>query len=164
MLGPFDLYADPKIREGWLDVTHPLTFANAVRLALRNSAASDRHRALFFAAHFIQRRHPLALAPEQRSDPEGAPASGQDFEALVLERVVGDDFVRPIVVAHILKTGLAALAESRELATTAFAERPLLAVLRMLDSPVRERQIRRACNEAAGFILEQTPPPRRIPG
>ena len=74
---------DHRVQEGWLDVTHTLTFASAVRQALARLPDEDALRLLFQAAHFINRTRPLDLPEGERCALE--PAAGDPPEA---ERVV----------------------------------------------------------------------------
>jgi nitrite reductase/ring-hydroxylating ferredoxin subunit len=69
--------ADPTVQEGWLDVTHRLTFAAAVRAAigrLREPAIFDL---ILQAAHFVRSAAPLDLPPAARLVVPDAPA--KDF-------------------------------------------------------------------------------------
>lgn len=68
--------ADPTLQEGWLDVTHTVTFADAVRKTLERFREPSVIRLLFFAAHFVHRMGPLdqpALARQKRASGNGVP-------------------------------------------------------------------------------------------
>jgi hypothetical protein len=58
--------ADPTVQEGWLDVTHTLTFAAALRVALRRWRHPGALRLILFAARFVLNTRPLDLPPERR--------------------------------------------------------------------------------------------------
>lgn len=152
---------DPTVREGWLDLTHGLTFAQATRVALSRYREPSVLRLLFFAAHFVNRTAPLDL-PEARRTPwhELPSVSADEIRERVMDAVFGDRYVRPIVVAHVLKTGLAAMWEHTALGADSQANVPLLAVRRLIESPLRERQVRRNSEEAVRFIGDGKPPRR----
>jgi nitrite reductase/ring-hydroxylating ferredoxin subunit len=71
---------DKTLEEGWLDVTHCLTYAGAVREALEMWPDPELLRALYHAAYFVNytrkpQRTMLDLPPERResvSDPQAA--------------------------------------------------------------------------------------------
>jgi hypothetical protein len=152
---------DPTVREGWLDLTHGLTFAEATRVALSRYREPAGLRLLFFAAHFVNRTAPMDLAEERRTSwSELPPIGAREFRERLMEAVFGDHYVRPIVVAHVLKTGLAALQEHESLGHDPQAAVPLLAGRRLLESPLRERQVRRNSEEAVRFIGGGKPPRR----
>lgn len=186
---------DHRVQEGWLDVTHTLTFAAAVRHALERLAEPDLLRLLWQSAHFINRTRPLDLAEARRPDlspADGAPPavdeigaavagqepdraltlaatylrSGADIRPLQAEfekRILQDVAVRPIVVAHVLKTTVVAFEEGRRLRDERSDPRgalPILALIRLLASPLQERRVRRSAHEAIRFLGEGKPPER----
>lgn len=57
---------DPTVQDGWLDIVHLFTYANAVRHAVERYARPDVLRLLLFGARFIQRGRPLDLDREAR--------------------------------------------------------------------------------------------------
>lgn len=66
---------DHSVQEGWLDVTHLLTFANATRYALQRCRSPAAFKLLFQAARFINNAKPLdrktaypTEIPSQRSE------------------------------------------------------------------------------------------------
>jgi hypothetical protein len=72
-----------------------------------------------------------------------------------LEDLALDDAAtRPIVVTHLIKTTRAAAEETERIADPALAARPLIAVVRWLASPVRERRVRRVVHEAIRFVVD----------
>jgi hypothetical protein len=173
------------VQEGWLDVTHTLTFAAALRVVLRRWRDPAAHRLVLFAARFVVNARPLDMPPERRlslaprdpgSDPltqiaeaiaarraDDAVAFTADYvtraEALDPLRVVledlalGDTLTRPLVVAHAIKTCVAACDEHAAM-QGALRQRPVLAAVRLLASPIRERRVARAAHEAIRFVVD----------
>jgi nitrite reductase/ring-hydroxylating ferredoxin subunit len=83
--------ADPTTQEGWLDITHTLTFANATRVALARYRDPRTLRFLFFAAQFVHRMGPLDLPAASRlvlRDRGACSAEQADRERESLEGVV----------------------------------------------------------------------------
>ncbi len=173
--------ADPTVQEGWLDVTHLVTYANACRHAIARFREPEALRLLLFGCRFVNNARPLDDPSRPRVEPAtgsltdlvdaisrrdalraealtaGWLAEGGDVAALrqVFEGYALDDpFVRPIVVAHLIKTCAAAFEEHE---ATGRPE-PLLAVARFAASPVRERRIRRVCHEAIRFVVHHKVP------
>jgi hypothetical protein len=64
----FDARIDgnPRREEGWLDVTHVLTFANAARTALEMFPSPELLRGLFYAARFVHYVRNLDAPPNER--------------------------------------------------------------------------------------------------
>lgn len=175
--------ADPTVQEGWLDVTHRLTFAHAVGQALARSSAPEVLRLVFFAAHFIHAAAGVdlprarratwtgggaasvenVLAAIERRDAATAVAraagylrSGQSPDALRValeDRALRDPAVRPIFVAHIIKTGVVAFAARAELAEHPDRDVPVLAYVRYVATPAQERAVARMAHEAIGFVV-----------
>ena len=83
--------ADPMTQEGWLDITHTLTFANATRVALTRYRDPRALRFLFFAAQFVHRMGPLDLPATSRlalREQSTSPADLADGTAQSLEGVI----------------------------------------------------------------------------
>ncbi|MCB9914028.1 MAG: Rieske (2Fe-2S) protein [Planctomycetes bacterium] len=181
---PLELRDD--LQDGWLDLTHALTYAHAIREALERCDHPRLLRHLFFAAHFVQRTAPLD-APERPREPAVGAASVADVTAAVAGRraeeavalarryladggapaalrdafmdwLYADALILPIVVAHGLKTCLAAFAEREALGGD---PSPVLAFTRLAASPLRERDVSRMVHEAIRF-LDGGQPPRRL--
>lgn len=171
--------ADETVQDGWLDVTHILTFAHAVRSAIERYRRPEVLALLFQAARFVNnagvldRRDPAPIAAAESArvddllgavtarDPDRAEAvmrallrDGVDLAALraaVEDLPLRDAFVRPIVVAHVIKTTAAVFDEH--------ARRPddprlLVALARFAASPVRQRFIGERVHEAVRFIVD----------
>jgi nitrite reductase/ring-hydroxylating ferredoxin subunit len=64
---------DPTVQNDWLDVTHTLTFAHAVRIALARHRRPEVLRLLFFAARFVNVSRALDAPPERRAGPAALP-------------------------------------------------------------------------------------------
>jgi nitrite reductase/ring-hydroxylating ferredoxin subunit len=169
--------ADPTLAEGWLDVTHTLTFVHAVRNARARGA--DAQRLLLQATQFVTMAHPLdgprrAIVPTAATLAEVVDAVAARAMELAVDRAAGylrdgdvdalvaalearawrDHGVRPIFVAHHVKTLRAGAAE--RLATG--DDRPLLGAVRFLAGPVRERSIERVVSDAVALVREGRPP------
>jgi nitrite reductase/ring-hydroxylating ferredoxin subunit len=129
---------------GWLDVTHTLTYLNALRWAWSADPSPNVLRGLFHAAWFVQwtgqfdernagpRRgrpepHPTENADEVHRaivgrDPEAAVAlvdgftgPREELERSLIRAAAEDHSTAPIMVAHVVKTAQAAVQESRAL-------------------------------------------------
>jgi nitrite reductase/ring-hydroxylating ferredoxin subunit len=153
---------------GWLDVTHTLTYLNALRWAWSADPSPQVLRGLFHAAWFVQwtgqfdqrnpgpdlgrpRPHPTQDAAEVhraivRRDPDAAVAlvDGYTGPRIELERsliraAAEDHSTAPIMVAHVVKTAQAAVQESRALGEDPGSAEPIAAAARFLASPKRER-------------------------
>lgn len=170
-------------QDGWLDLTHRLTVVDALRVALQRWEHPDRLRILLQVVRFVAAAMPYDGAGEAfEARPGGVPELraaivGMDREAalgiaasllergddqlvrgLLLDLAVGDVAVRGIVVAHQVKTTLAAF---RERARIGRAE-PVLAVVRWFASPRHERQVGRRVYEARDLVERGRPPTRRV--
>lgn len=177
---------DDTVQHGWLDVTHLLTFVGAVRVVLERWDDPRALRLLWQAVHFVRKQRPLdkAARPPLRPQPGGpdallaavdardaeralALAAGLEPDELgvlrgpLMARALGDDATRPLVVAHRVKTLRAALDAVEALEGDARARWPLLAIVRLLASPVRERRVGRLVHEARQ-LLEHSRPPRTL--
>ena len=139
------------VSEGWLDVTHGLTHADAVRETLRRRPCPEALRGLFYAARLIQHLAPLDLAPDRRPAPPPAPD-----EPTLRRAALADRAVLPIFVAHHVKTAAAALRLSRALSVDpSFAaprELPVAAAAHFMAHPLRERRIARHARVSRRFV------------
>lgn len=162
---------------GWLDVTHTLTYLNALRWAWSADPSPQVLRGLFHAAWFVQwtgqfdqrdpgpdrgrpRPHPATDAAEvhraiARRDPEAAAALAAGYtgpraelERSLLKAAAEDHSSTPIMVAHVVKTAHAAVAESRALGGGPGSAEPIAAAARFLASPKRERFVFQSTLEA----------------
>ena len=175
-LGRFDvdLDTDDASDAGWLDVTHTLTYTNALRWAWAADPSAEVLRGVLHAAWFVQwtnkfdaKGDPPPVAPRPGSDagavlaairardPEQTVAlvKGYDGPAAPLETALTqaaaeDNAAAPIMVAHAVKTAMAAVAESRSGGSMA----PLAAAGRFLAAPKRERFVYQSTLDAIAFI------------
>jgi nitrite reductase/ring-hydroxylating ferredoxin subunit len=175
-LGRFDvdLDTDDASDAGWLDVTHTLTYTNALRWAWAADPGPEVLRGVLHAAWFVQwtnkfdaKGDPPPVAPRPGSgagavlaairarDPEQTVAliKGYDGPAAPLETALTqaaaeDNAAAPIMVAHAVKTAMAAVAESRSGGSVA----PLAAAGRFLAAPKRERFVYQSTLDAIAFI------------
>jgi nitrite reductase/ring-hydroxylating ferredoxin subunit len=163
-----DLDLDDSNEFGWLDVTHTLTYLNALRWAWSADPSPQVLRGLFHAAWFVQwtgqfdqrgpgarqgrpQPHPTADADEVHRaivsrDPDAAVALADgyagpraDLERALIRAAGEDHSAVPIMVAHVVKTAQAAVQESRALGDGPGSAEPIAAAARFLASPKRER-------------------------
>ena len=162
---------------GWLDVTHTLTYLNALRWAWSTDPSPQVLRGLFHAAWFVQWTgqfdernpgpargrpvpHPTEDADEVHRaivsrDPDAAMALVDGFtgpraelERSLIRAAAEDHSTAPIMVAHVVKTAQAAVEESRALAGGPGSAEPIAAAARFLASPKRERFVFQSTLEA----------------
>ena len=174
-LGRFDIDSDTDDTKdaGWLDVTHTLTYVNALRWAWSADPSPAVLRGVLHAAWFVQwtskfdaQGQPPPVSPHavsdadmvlkaiRKRDPDQAVAlvKGYDGPAAPLETALTqaaaeDNSTASIMVAHAVKTTTAAITESR-----AGGRAPLAAAARFLAAPKRERFVYQATLEAIDFI------------
>ncbi len=162
---------------GWLDVTHTLTYLNALRWAWSADPSPKLLRGVFHAAWFVQwtgqfdtrnagagggrpRPHPTQDAADVHRaivgrDPEAAIAlvdgyagPRDELERSLIQAAAEDHSAAPIMVAHVVKTARAAVEESRALGGGPEATEPIAAAARFLASPKRERFVYQSTLEA----------------
>ncbi|HEY1622150.1 MAG TPA: Rieske (2Fe-2S) protein [Streptosporangiaceae bacterium] len=169
-----DMDLDPGSEFGWLDVTHTLTYLNALRWAWSADPSPQVLRGLFHAAWFVQwtgqydtrgavravTPHPTQDASEVHRaivarDPEAAAALASGYtgprgalEKALAQAAAEDHSTAPIMVAHVVKTAQAAVSESRALGDTPASAEPIAAAARFLASPKRERFVYQSTLEA----------------
>jgi len=174
-LGRFDIDSDTDDTKdaGWLDVTHTLTYVNALRWAWAADPCPAVLRGVMHAAWFVQwtakfdaAQQPAPVTPHRGSDaasvltairkrdPDQAVAlvKGYDGPAAPLrtaltQAAAEDNSTASIMVAHAVKTTTAAIAESRQAGRA-----PLAAAARFLAAPKRERFVYQATLDAIDFI------------
>jgi nitrite reductase/ring-hydroxylating ferredoxin subunit len=174
-LGRFDIDSDTDDTKdaGWLDVTHTLTYVNALRWAWSADPGPVVLRGVLHAAWFVQwtskfdaRQERVPVAPRtgsdadavltaiRKRDPDQAVAlvKGYDGPAAPLrtaltQAAAEDNSTASIMVAHAVKTTTAAVAESH-----AGGRAPLTAAARFLAAPKRERFVYQATLDAIDFI------------
>jgi hypothetical protein len=176
-LGRFDIASDTDDSQdaGWLDVTHTLTYTNALRWAWSVDPGPQVLRGVFHAAWFVQwtskfdtKGEPAPAAPYPGSDPDAVLAAirkrdpdqavalvkgyngpAAPLETALTQAAAEDNSTASIMVAHAVKTTTAAIAESR--AGTA-GRASLAAAARFLAAPKRERFVHQATLDAIDFI------------
>jgi nitrite reductase/ring-hydroxylating ferredoxin subunit len=182
-----DLDLDDTNEWGWLDVTHTLTYLNALRWAWSADPTPQVLRGLFHAAWFVQwtgqfddaapgaregrpRPHQTDDASHVhraivRRDPEAAIAlvdgytgPREELERSLLQAAAEDHSVSPIMVAHVVKTARAGVDESRALGSGPRSAEPIAAAARFLASPKRERFVYQSTLEAI-TVLKGIPKP-----
>ena len=134
---------------GWLDFTHAITFASAVRMQCEKFPELWPAGLLQIAC-FVGRN-----AAFTEPEPNLSAWRVTDVEAFFRETVHGlhdhncDEF---IVSAHLLKTVLAARAETRAGAPAEVREHLAAAINRFLSSPLKRKQARRTVHQALKFV------------
>ncbi len=179
-LGRFDIASDTDDSRdaGWLDVTHTLTYTNALRWAWKVDPGPLVLRGVFHAAWFVQwtskfdaKGEPAPASPFPGSDADAVLAAirsrdpdqavalvkGYDgpvapLETALTQAAAEDNSTASIMVAHAVKTTTAAIAESRAGGAGAAGRAPLAAAARFLAAPKRERFVYQATLEAIDFI------------
>jgi len=174
-LGRFDIDSDTDDTKdvGWLDVTHTLTYVNALRWAWSADPGPAVLRGVLHAAWFVQwtsrfdaATRPAPVAPFagsdadavlraiRKRDPDQAVAliKGYDgppapLRTALTQAAAEDNSTASIMVAHAVKTTSAAIAESRHAGPA-----PLAAAARFLAAPKRERFVYQATLDAIDFI------------
>ncbi|MCX4240320.1 Rieske 2Fe-2S domain-containing protein [Paraliomyxa miuraensis] len=186
---------DPTVQEGWLDVSHTLTFAAAVHHAVGRYDDPSVLRLLFQAARFVNNARTLDASPaptglERGCTPGAEPVTLQALDAAITARdpeaavalasgylaahgpdealrhaaedlPLRDLYTRPIVVAHAIKVARVAFEVAARLQHTAWAELPILALVRFGASPHRERAVGQLAHEAERLVVEGKVPHTR---
>ncbi len=136
---------------GWLDFTHGLTFANAVRRQCRRFPELWPQGLLQMAC-FNGRNAGFTTAD---ADPEPWLNGDADRQlAELIERVLDHGQGEHIVSVHLLKTALAVREELAELEPA--GGRVLLAALaRFFDSPLKRRHARRTAYQSLQFVARE---------
>ena len=168
-----DLDADDTNEWGWLDVTHNMTYVDALRWAWSVDPSPELLRGVYHAVWFVNftsqfdRRDgkpttrpfantdaDLVLNAIRKRDPEGAVAIISGYEGpeetlrgALAQGAAEDNSVAPIMIAHTVKTTRAAIVESEALGS----REPMIAAGRFLASPKRERFVYNATLEAMDF-------------
>lgn len=161
------IHEDLHCQDNWLFVTHPLTYAHAIREALAHTDHPAIRKNLIWSLAFIRRSHRLDLpervgpgdhAPTTAADVVGAlddhdlaivditSACAEDLADPLRTWLLAGRATRPIYIAHQIKTLRVALQETR-------TKTPLLATLRMLSMSMSERAIGRIAHEATQLVV-----------
>ena len=170
----FDLAIDrdPNLAEGWLDVSHRLTFVDAVRRARARWDHPDADRLVLQAVWFVAMARPLdgpraeervgsreellsgIAARQVESWTVARPHLDADLVDALETEAWKDGATRAIFLAHLVKTLRAGAAER----TATGDDRPLLAAIRLLGAPIRERNVERTVVDAINLVRHGRPP------
>ena len=158
---------------GWLDVTHNMTYLDALRWAWSVDPSPEVLRGVYHAVWFVNftRQFDQAGGVDdikpfvtsdagtvvdlvRSKDPLGAQAAIAGFDGpeaelhgALAQGASEDNSVSPIMIAHSIKTARASIVESEILGT----REPMMAAGRFLASPKRERFVFNATLEAIEF-------------
>jgi len=153
----FDIAQQDKIRVpvsgnvGWLDFTHGLTFANAVRQQC-SRFPELWPQGLMQMACFNGRNAGFTVAePDLRG---WRPEDPDSKLAELLERVLDHGQGEHIVAVHLLKTALSVRAEVANL-DIADAELLVAALTRFFESPLKRRHARRTARQSLKFVAKE---------
>jgi len=153
----FDINQQDKVKVpvsgnvGWLDFTHGITFANAVRLQCTRYPQLWP-QGLMQMACFNGRN--AAFTTREMDVERWCPGDPHDQLQGLLERVLDHGEAEHIVSVHLLKT---ALAVGEEIASLETADARLLvaALTRFFDSPLKRRQARRTAHQSLQFVARE---------
>jgi nitrite reductase/ring-hydroxylating ferredoxin subunit len=134
---------------GWLDFTHGLTFANAVRRQCAKFPALWP-QALLQMACFVGRNTGFTAAVDQLALWRVADRSA--FEKSAVARLVDHGEDRYILAAHLVKTYLAAMEEVEVGLPPETDSVVLAAINRFLHSPLKRKHVRRTAHQAMDFV------------
>lgn len=177
------LDSDPMVSETWLWATHRLTFASAVRNAVQRFEQPDAIRFLLQALAFVHSGRGMDAPPERRVKVEprsmdvsailqaivnkdrqlalngslaalAIPESERELRLALEDLVLQDGPVRPIVVVHLIKTLLAAFEEFDAMGDHEDRVWPVLAMVRLLASPVQERRVHEQVTRSIRWVDE----------
>ena len=133
---------------GWLDFTHGLTFANAVRKQCTRYP-DQWPRGLLQMACFSGRNAAFTV-PECDSDQWRPGKDGHDLKTLI-DKVLDHGQGEHIVSVHLLKTAMAVREEAR-LIPEKHAAILAAALNRFFNSPLKRRQTRRTAHQSIQFV------------
>lgn len=133
---------------GWLDFTHGITFANAVRRQCSRFPQYWKYGLLQMAC-FLGRNHTFLDLNVREEDwfvsDEGT------FHRKSIEQLLDHGNIAPIFVAHYVKTYFAAREEAA-LAPPATSHYILASVRRFMESPLRQKHVRRTVRQALSLV------------
>jgi nitrite reductase/ring-hydroxylating ferredoxin subunit len=134
---------------GWLDFTHGLTFANAVRRQCTRFPALWPQALLQMACFAGRNARYTADDADASSWRVADPAA---FFATTIDMLFDHGQAEPIVAVHLLKTTLAARDEASAARNPETAALVLAALNRFLHAPLKRRHVRRAVRQAVDFV------------
>jgi len=153
----FDIRQQEKVRVpvsgnvGWLDFTHGLTFAQAVRQQCSRFPQLWPQGLLQMAC--FNGRNAGFTTDEVDVDRWCPGEAGEQLEAL-LERVLDHGEAEHIVSVHLLKTTLSVRTEIAELGRDE-ARLLVAALTRFFESPIKRRQARRTAHQSLQFVARE---------
>jgi hypothetical protein len=133
----------------WLDVTHGITFANAVRRQC-TKFPELWPQGLLQMACFAGRNS--GFLDDSVSLDRWYISRPKDFFARAVDGLLDHGRDENIVAVHILKTTLAARAELAEGPADEAAQLVVAGMNRFLNSPLRRRHVRRTMRQAMAFV------------
>jgi nitrite reductase/ring-hydroxylating ferredoxin subunit len=134
---------------GWLDVTHGITFANAVRRQCTKFPELWPDGLLQMAC-FAGRNS--GFVDRDIDIDAWRVADARSFFAAAIEMLLDHGREENIVAVHLLKTTLAARAEVTSGAAGEGSDLVLAGLNRFLQSPMRRRHVRRTMRQAMAFV------------
>jgi hypothetical protein len=146
---------------GWLDITHGLTYANAVRWHHRSAAergdgsSPDLLRLMLFTTFLAQwtGRHEWHTKVAERDDVEPLGSTIGSYADELQRQSLLDGTTAFIVHAHAVKTSRAAAVEAERSGSTL----PLDAAARFLAAPKLERFVAATVARSIDFLNGRTP-------
>ncbi len=147
----FDLATDNVIKDnvGWLDFTHGLTFANAVRV-LCDRYPEHWPQALLQMACFSGRNVPYINAEQDLS--EWHVDDVDQFLETHFERLIDHGVPEPIISCHLMKVLCAVKEDVDDLPDGPAKEMLLASTNRFLNSPVKRKHGLRTAQQALNFV------------
>lgn len=134
---------------GWLDFTHGLTFANAVRRQCARFPALWPQGLLQMAC-FAGRN--ARYATDDVDVSSWSVADPAAFFAAAIDMLLDHGQAEPIVAVHLLKTTLAAREEAGAARNPETAAAVVAALNRFLHTPLKRKHVRRAVRQAVDFV------------
>lgn len=141
---------------GWLDITHGLTYANAVRWHVRGRIPTVDHVRLVLWTVFLANwtgRHEWHAGVGRRAEVEPRSTDLAEYGRLLQHESLLDGTSAFIVHAHAVKTSVAATEEALRLGSSV----PLDAVARFLSSPRLERFVAANVARSVDFLSGRAP-------
>jgi nitrite reductase/ring-hydroxylating ferredoxin subunit len=146
---------------GWLDITHGLTYANAVRWHHRRAVergggtSPDLLRLMLFTTFLAQwtGRHEWHTKVAERDEVEPLASTPEAYAAALQRQSLLDGTTAFIVHAHAVKTSRAAAVEAARSGSTL----PLDAAARFLAAPKLERFVAATVARSIDFLNGKTP-------
>ncbi|MFT7580229.1 MAG: nitrite reductase/ring-hydroxylating ferredoxin subunit [Myxococcota bacterium] len=144
---------DVTVQDGWLDVTHAFTYAEALAQAVTRVQGHARLRLVAFGIHYVSRL--TAICPPYR---RAEPTEAAHLDIAGLEtRIFNDTRARPIVSAHYFKF----VRSARAVFGRTLDPRPLNAAQTLATADIALRRVPRLAHEALRFVVDGKVPKRR---